>query len=213
VVTPFITKFYGTGTGIPIDEPLHTVTAGGHHFGLVVPTLIQTGFGERKGQAPRVPGLHKPLGTVVAGAAKHAVVTAFLVKHYGGVVGHDLDRPIGTVTSKDHHALVTSTLVEREDRSEDVMRFLAEWCKGDMTPGNGLVGPRGEGIIDIGMRMLTPDELFRAQSFPDDYLIAIDHNGKPMTKTAQTELAGNSVCPPLAEAVVRANVGWKGRTR
>jgi DNA (cytosine-5)-methyltransferase 1 len=61
-------------------------------------------------------------------------------------------------------------------------------------------------IVDIGMRMLAPRELFRAQSFPDSYRIDIEHNGKPLTKTAQIELAGNSVCPPVAAAIVRANV-------
>jgi DNA (cytosine-5)-methyltransferase 1 len=77
---------------------------------LAVPTLVQTGYGERTGQAPRVPGLDKPLGTVVGGQ-KHALVAAFLAKHYGGVVGHEVGRPIGTVTTIDHHSLVTGALV------------------------------------------------------------------------------------------------------
>lgn len=75
-----------------------------------VPTLIQTGYGEREGQAPRALDLHKPLGTVVAGQ-KHALVSAFLAKHYTGVVGSNLADPIATVTSVDHHSLVSANLI------------------------------------------------------------------------------------------------------
>lgn len=60
-------------------------------------------------------------------------------------------------------------------------------------------------IVDIGMRMLIPRELYRAQGFPDSYRIDIEYMGKPLTKTAQVRMVGNSVCPPLAEAIVRAN--------
>lgn len=56
------------------------------------------------------------------------------------------------------------------------------------------------------LRMLTPRELFRAQGFPDSYIIDPTYNGKPMTKTAQIKMCGNSVCPPLSEALVLANL-------
>ena len=60
-------------------------------------------------------------------------------------------------------------------------------------------------IADIGMRMLTPREQFRAQGFPDSYVIDHGADGQPMTKTAQTRMCGNSVCPPVAAALVDAN--------
>jgi DNA (cytosine-5)-methyltransferase 1 len=71
----------------------------------------------------------------------------------------------------------------------------------------GLVVVRGElyAIVDIGLRMLTPRELFTAQGFPLDYVIEHDGKGKAFTKTAQVARCGNSVCPPLAGALVRAN--------
>ena len=80
----------------------------------VSPTLIQTGDGERPGQVPRVPGLHKPLGTVVAGGIKHALISAFLAKHYGGheTPGVALKGPMHTVTAQDHHALVSAFLTK-----------------------------------------------------------------------------------------------------
>lgn len=119
---PFIVKFRAGSTGSSIVEPMHTVTAGshqkrpagaGHAMGLCVPTLIQMGYGERDGQAPRVPGLGKPLGTCV-GTGKHALVAAFLAKHFGGVVGADLMTPMPTVTAIDHNSLVTAELMQCE---------------------------------------------------------------------------------------------------
>lgn len=96
-----------------IGAPLVTVTGANRgELALCAPTLVTTGYGERDGQAPRVPGLYKPLGTVVAGGAKHALVAAFLARHFGGVVGRGLDRPVPTVTAVDHHALVTGFLTK-----------------------------------------------------------------------------------------------------
>jgi DNA (cytosine-5)-methyltransferase 1 len=57
------------------------------------------------------------------------------------------------------------------------------------------------------MRMLEPRELFRAQSFPAAYQIAVPYEGRPLTKTAQTRMCGNSVPPVMAEAIVRAQFG------
>ena len=83
------------------DEPLRTVTSypKGGAFSIVSPTLVQTGYGERAGQAPRVPGLDQPLGTVVAGGVKHAVAAAHLVKFRFADEGKALDEPLPTITS------------------------------------------------------------------------------------------------------------------
>lgn len=120
---PFIVKVNHGGVGRDekrvesIDAPLSTVTAARRGHAVVAPTLIQTGYGERPGQAPRVLNLHEPLGTLVGGQ-KHALVATFLAKHYGGVVGHEMGRPIGTVTAVDHHSLVASTLVKFRGTSD-----------------------------------------------------------------------------------------------
>lgn len=84
-LAPFIARQFGASVGHGAGEPSATITAGGGGKSqLVMPTLIQMGYGERPGQEPRVPGLHKPLGTVVAGGGKFGLVAANLVKHYGG---------------------------------------------------------------------------------------------------------------------------------
>ena len=240
---PFImTNTTGHAPGA-IGRPLPTITTGGHHA-LISPTLIQTSWGERKGQAPRVPGLHKPLGTVVAGGCKHALVAAFLNKHYGGMVGHQPTRPLGTITERDHHSLTTAFLTKfygtcRSGSSveepvptvtanaggghmAEVRAFLVKYY-GSGSQQQDLLGPlhtvtsrarfglvqvHGQEyvITDIGLRMLQPHELFAAQGFPEDYEIAPEYNGKPLTKTAQIALCGNAVCPQVAEALVDANI-------
>lgn len=193
---------------------------------LVVPTLIQTGYGERPGQTPRVPGLDKPLGTVVACGVKHAVVAAFLAKHYGGVVGHRVDRPTSTITSKDHHALVAARLeiakpFSGDDHFQEVRAFMLKYySEGGQHSGvdepvhtiptkarMGLVTVSGYDyqVTDIGMRMLAPEELYRAQGFGNHYIHRYTADGRSLSVSAQTRMCGNSVSPDQAEAVVRAN--------
>ncbi|MGK5040408.1 DNA cytosine methyltransferase [Janthinobacterium sp. GB1R12] len=338
-----------------IGEPFRTIT--GAHRGekaLGVATLVQVGYGEREGQAPRALDIEKPLGTVVGAAAKHALVeaelapfvmtnttghpgagadmpvptitaagnqavaTAFLAKHYTGVVGSDLADPIGTVTACDHHSLVTAFLTEHANASTqrvmpadaplrticaqvtgghfsmvsahitkfrtgatgsdmnaplptitagpkenpagaphalgivtsnlvklrgtstaagtdeplgtvsaggqhhaEVRAFLLSYYGTDQAPEIdgplatvtsrdrfGLVTIHGQDyqIVDIGLRMLQPRELFRAQGFPDDYIIGDDPaQGLKLTKSAQVRMCGNSVCPPMAKALILAN--------
>lgn len=123
VVAPHLTKFRTGSTGADLREPMPTITAGPkekpagapHALGIVAPTLVQAGYGEAPGQAPRSLDLQKPLGTVVAQGRKHALVSAFLAKHYGGNydgAGAALDAPAHTITTADHHALVSSHLVK-----------------------------------------------------------------------------------------------------
>ncbi|WP_208752756.1 DNA cytosine methyltransferase [Corallococcus carmarthensis] len=228
--------------GEPIDAPLSTVTAQRRGHALVMPTLVQTGYGERPGQRARYLDLHQPLGTVVADGQKHALVSAFLAKHYGnGVVGVPFDgRPLDTVTAQDHHALAAATLVKlRGDCSgadaesplptitgqgnhvAEVRAFLTSYYGDDATSGQrvdrplrtitakarmGLVTVAGveHQIVDIGMRMLEPEELLRAQfgRFAATYDMTA-----ATSKAAKVRLIGNSVCPEAAEAVVRANLG------
>ncbi|BBE78472.1 MULTISPECIES: DNA cytosine methyltransferase [Phytobacter] len=241
-LAPIISRQFGNSIGHRVDEPSATVTAGGGGKSqLVMPTLIQTGYGERPGQLPRVPGLDKPLGTVVAGGAKHALVAANLVKHFGGNYsgsGLALDEPVHTVTTTDHHALVTSSIVKMrgtnigqptdtplqtvtagglhfgevrtmlaeneydEHRAGQVAAFLHEYGISEFVTIESVVYR----IVDIGMRMLQPRELYRAQGFPEWYIIDRDYQGVKYAKDKQVARCGNAVPPPFAEALVRANL-------
>ena len=278
VLAPLIARQFGASIGHRADEPSATITAGGGGKSqLVMPTLIQMGYGERPGQEPRVPGLHKPLGTVVAGGGKFGLVAANLVKHYGGnyqgagvgmdepmhsvttvdhhavVAAHlmvnntghpggEVVKPTHTITTGNHHAAVTSHLVKLrgtcrdgqrtdepvptvtaggthvgevktllavdgydEKRAQQALDFLREYCGPDST---GLVTLDGVAyrIVDIGMRMLQPHELYRAQGFPEWYIIDQDFRGVNYAKDKQVARCGNAVPPPFAEALVRANL-------
>lgn len=222
---PYIVRIGHTGHGESgkirsTNEPLSTITTKAEHL-LASPTLIQAGYGERDGQAPRVPGLDKPLGTVVAGGIKHALVAAFLAKHYTGVVGTELKDPLGTVTTVDHHSLVAANLTQGAHHGE-VRALLLKYYGTDQDPRLdeplhtvttkdrfGVVTVHGQDylIADIGMRMLQPRELYRAQGFPSSYIIDRGADGRALPKDAQVRMCGNSVCPPLAKAIVAANYG------
>ncbi|HBW41513.1 MAG TPA: DNA cytosine methyltransferase, partial [Leclercia adecarboxylata] len=225
VLAPLIARQFGSSIGHRADEPSATITAGGGGKSqLVSTTLIQMGYGERPGQEPRVPGLHKPLGTVVTGGGKFGLVAANLVKHFGGNyqgAGVALDEPAHTVTTTDHHGLVTSHLVMLrgtcrdgrvvdapapgltagglhvgnvetslategydEQRAAQVLAFLREYCGAD-SDGLVTVDDVVYRIVDIGMRMLQPAELYRAQGFPEWYIIDQDFRGVKYAKEKQ----------------------------
>lgn len=277
-LAPFIGRQFGSSIGHRTDEPSATITAGGGGKSqLVVPTLIQMGYGERPGQAPRVLSLDNPIGTVTAGGNKFATVSAFLAKHYGGnytgpgvgldepahsvttvdhhavVAAHlmvnntghpggEVDMPTHTITTGNHHAAVTSHLVKLrgtcrdgqrtdapmptvtaggthvgevktllavdtydEQRAEEALEFLRKYCGPDST-GLVTIDEIVYRIVDIGMRMLQPHELYRAQGFPEWYIIDRDYHGVKYAKDKQVARCGNAVPPPFAEALVRANL-------
>lgn len=216
------------------------------------PFIVPVGYGERQGQKPRVAGLDQPIGTIVAGGGKHALVAAFLAKHYTGVVGADLRDPMPTITSVDHNALVAATLIQTGHGEGKCGTRRFSYGTADLeAPLNTITASGGNGalvaallckyygndkdgvdlrdpmhtiptkdrialvtvtidgqqyvITDIGMRMLAPHELYLAQGFPAEYRIDQTADGKPLTKRAQLRMVGNSVCPPVARAIVAAN--------
>lgn len=270
----------GSDRNADIGQPIATVTGANRgEQAIVTATLIDAAHGDVSPSGVKRWGdgahdIQKPLGTVVASGNK-ALVSAFLAKHYGGVTGIPVDTPTGTVTSTDHHSLVTAQLVgcggragqsRPRDTGEpaatitskadtavvashlvklrnnqfgqdtrepaptltaggghlgEVRAFLVKYYgneKDGVDPREpmhtiptkdriGLVTIHGEeyAIVDIGMRMLTPRELARAQGFPDDYILDPIVNSKPLSKSAQVRMIGNSVCPPMAKALVEAN--------
>ena len=191
---------------MPIDEPLRTIcaqTKGGHHA-LIAPSLIVN--------TSNHPGNHvsKPLHTITTGG-HHGLVSAFLAKNYTGVVGSDLKEPLHTITAKDHNSLVTAFLTafygnEKSGNSlSDPLRTVTAKCRFGLVTINKVQYR----IVDIGFRMLHPCELFKAQGFPDDYIFTygMDENGQKvnLTKSEQTRMVGNSVCPQVARALIEAN--------
>ena len=170
LVTAFLAKHYTGVTGTDLRQPIGTVTAVDHH------SLVSAFITKFKGTCQDGQDLREPLHTVQAGGRHYGAVAAFLTKYYGQGIGADCCEPAPTVTSKDRFGLVTVTI-----------------------EGEPYV------ITDIGMRMLQPRELFRAQGFPDSYVIDPVYQDRPLTKSAQVRAVGNSVSPPVAAALVRAN--------
>ena len=136
LVASFLSKFYKSGTGQDVREPLHTVTCSPGHFG---------------------------------------EVRAYLIKYYGQGTGQGIKEPLGTVTAQDRFGLVAIHGVDYQ-------------------------------IVDIGLRMLEPKELYGCQGFPDDYIIDRDYTWKTYPRSEQVRRCGNAVCPPIPAALVRANL-------
>lgn len=168
LVTAFIARHFTDGPSACINRPLPTITTVDHNA-LVTSHMVKL-RGDNIGH-----GTDEPVHTISAGGLHIGEVRAFLIQYYGTSTGHELDRPLGTVTTKDRFGLVT--------------------IKGEQYQ-----------IVDIGMRMLEPHELFAAQSFPDDYVIAHDSSGKKLSKTKQVARCGNAVPPLVAKALVEANM-------
>lgn len=195
VVSAHITKFRTGSTGSDINEPVPTITAGPkespagapHALGIVTSNLIKL-----RGTS-NAASTDEPLGTISAQGQHHAEVRAFLLSYYGSDQDPKIGGPLATVTSRDRFGLVT---IHGQDYE----------------------------IVDIGLRMLAPPELYRAQGFPEHYIIGeipdpalLFVDGRqttsdpralpriPLTKSAQVRMCGNSVCPPLSEALIRAN--------
>ena len=203
LIQPFLAKHFGGVVGQPVDVPAGTVTTIDHHS-LCAAHMVKM-RGSNVGDAAGSPlhtvsaeGTHHalcaahlqrdfgnsigapcgdPVPTVMpGGGGKTALVSAFLAKYYGQGFGCAADSPLHTVTTKDRFGLVTVSI-----------------------EGTPYV------LADIGMRMLTPRELARAQGFPDWYVLERTADGAPITKTAQVRGIGNSVCPPIAAALASAN--------
>lgn len=238
LVSPILSKYHGQKANesrcTEMDRPFATLDTQ-PRFALIAPVLAQTGYGEREGQSPRAMSIEKPLGTVVAGGTKVGLVSAFIAKHFGGMVGVQATEPLPTTTSKGcQNQLVAANLIRFnfDDAGVSVnspmmtattnnhaylvysflMRYfgtaIGQHCSEPMFTATtkdrtALVTIKIAGetyvIVDIGMRMLTPRELARAQGFPDSYVMT-------GSKTSQVARIGNSVCPHVAAALVSANV-------
>lgn len=243
LVAPIIARIGQTGFGgdrmaYEAGKPLTTITSKAEH--LLVAPIIAREFGNSVGHM-----VDEPSGTITAGGGgKSRLVSAFLAKHFGGNYtgpGADLGQPAHTVTTVDHHALVTSNLIKMRGTNAgqkvtdplqtvtaggnhfgEVRAFLLKYY-GNEKEGVSLNGPLHtvttndrfglvtvEGIdyqiVDIGMRMLQPHELYAAQGFPSWYIIDCDYTGTKYAKDKQVARCGNAVPPPFAEALVRANL-------
>lgn len=204
---PFIVTVNNGGERAPRDitEPMPTITVK-HGFGIVAPTLIQyhseTAQGEVRGQ-----NLESPIMTVDA-SNRYGLTSAYLVQFNNHCDGRDMKEPIPTITAGDgHFGEVRAFLVKYygQGTGQDVRDPL------DTIPTHdrfGLVTIKDAdyAIVDIGLRMLEPKELYGCQGFPEDYIIDRDDEGNQYPRAEQVKRCGNAVCPPIPAALVRENL-------
>lgn len=202
---------------LDLEKTIGTVTAGGNKFGLATAELISVPHVTKFRTGATGHGVDEPLHTVTSGAgskrpagAAHALglVTSHLVKMRGTNIGQSVKEPLQTITAGGNHfGEVRAFLMKYYGAG--IGQECSEPLHTIPTKDRfGLVTIHGQDyqIVDIGMRMLEPHELFAAQGFPDTYIIDRDAVGKSYPKSAQVARCGNSVPPPFAEALVRANL-------
>ncbi|MGM0882541.1 MAG: DNA cytosine methyltransferase [Bacillota bacterium] len=208
LVQPFLAKHYGgnyNGPGNAVVEPLSTITTVDHNA-LVTAFLAQ--YHTETGDGVRGQEVEQPLLTQDT-SNRFALVTSNLVKMRGTNIGQPVTEPLHTVTAGGtHHAEVRAFLIAYYGTS--VGQNLNEPLQTVVTKDRfGLVTIHGVDyqIVDIGMRMLEPHELYAAQGFPSNYVISgYNVKGKSVTKSDQVARCGNSVSPPMSTALVRANL-------
>jgi DNA (cytosine-5)-methyltransferase 1 len=184
----------------PVDAPYNTQTTENH-------TALVSAFLAKHYGGVFENNVRDPIGTVTA-VDHHSLVTSHLV-HLKGTCkdGVPVDRPMPTIQAEGTHIgevrafLIKYFGTDQDPRLDEPLHTVTSKDR------FGLVTIHGEPyqIVDIGMRMLTPRELFRAQGFPDSYIIDPIFKGKPLSKTSQVRMCGNSVAPPVAAAIIRAN--------
>lgn len=193
----------GEVRGQTIKDPIMTVD-GSNRYGLVTSFLHKYYDGGYKGAGE---SMENPLPTITAWD-HNSVVTANLIQMNNHCDGKDIRQPLPTITAGDgHFGEVRAFLIKYygQGTGQDIQEPLDTVTSRDRF---GLVTIEGEDyqIVDIGLRMLEPRELYGCQGFPDDYIIDHDYTGKTYPRTEQVKRCGNSVSPMIPNALVRANL-------
>lgn len=189
--------------GQTIKDPIMTVDSS-NRYGLVASFLHKYYDGGYKGAGETV---ENPLPTVAAWD-HNSVVTANLIQMNNHCDGKDIRQPLPTITAGDGHFGEVRAFLSKyygQGTGQDIEQPLDTVTARDRF---GLVTIEGVDyqIVDIGLRMLEPRELYGCQGFPDDYIIDHDYTGKTYPRSEQVRRCGNAVCPPIPAALVRANL-------
>lgn len=208
-----LVEYYTGGRPLDVQAPMHTVTS--HDREAVVAAHIAKYYGGVVGEK-----VGEPLPTVTA-IDHNAVCAAHVVKFKGDEVGTQPTEPLPTQTSSGVFAVCRTHLAKIRSGDDlghwpEIRALLNEFCGYTLADDEVLL-LEIDGVLyylaDIGLRMLSPRELYNAMGFPPDYIIDRDYEGHEYKKSAQVARCGNAVCPPVASALVRANLPeWCGVT-
>lgn len=207
---PILTQYFSPGQSHTPKDPLHTVTTRDREA-LVSVFLSQAYAGgyTSNGNAPS-----NPLNTVTA-SDHNQIVAAHIAEFKGQDKGQSVDNPLRTITASAGEYGTVKTYLTRIAPGADIKYWpkvrdmLNTYCDYHIRDDDVLIleiNGVPYFISDIGLRMLTPRELYNAQGFPSDYIIDVDHEGKAYSRTDQVARCGNAVPPPFATALVRANL-------
>nr|WP_325304698.1 DNA cytosine methyltransferase [uncultured Dysosmobacter sp.] len=206
-----LVKYYGSDNqGQSAGVPLHTVTTKDRE-GVLAANLAKFYGGAYTGDGSK---LSDPLHTVTA-VDHNALTATHLIKMKGTNLGGPMSEPVQTITAGGgHHGVVTTQITRAEPGADlrhwpEIRELLNTYCGYDLGPEDVIlfqIGGAWYFMADIGLRMLTPRELYRANGFPDDYKIERDYTGRTYGKSKQVARCGNAVPPPFATALVRANL-------
>ena len=209
VVSAHIQKFFGGVVGEDAREPLPTVTTVDHNA-LAAVHVEKYFAGGYKGCGDSADA---PLSTVTV-EPRHGACAAHVVEFKGQDIGQSVDKPLRTITASwgefaECRAVLTKAPGRDLGNWPQIRELLNEYCGYNLADDEViLLIIRGIAyyISDITLRMLTPRELYNAMGFPLDYIIEKDYMGNVYPKDKQVARCGNAVCPPLAEAMVLANL-------
>lgn len=188
-----------------LDAPINTVD-GSNRYGLACANLVEYYSGGRPLD------ISDPMHTATS-HDREALVAAHVVKYKGQELGQDPRRPLNTITAQGlEYADCRAVLIKAGGNLghwPEIRALLNKYC-GYHLADDELILLIINGIpyfiADITLRMLIPRELYNAMGFPVDYIIDHDYMGNVYVKTEQVKKCGNAVCPPMAEAMVRANL-------
>lgn len=204
-----LVEYYGNGNPLDLSEPMHTVTS--HDREALVSCHVQKYFdGGYKGCGDSA---DEPLSTVTS-VPRHGICSAHITEFKGQDIGQEMRRPLRTITTSIGEFGECRTVLAKAGNSvlgywPEVRALLNKYCGYTLKDDEVLlliIGGAAYYIADITLRMLTPRELYNAMGFPKDYVIDRDYMGNKYKKSAQVARCGNAVSPPMAEAVVRANL-------
>lgn len=208
-----LVEYYTGGRPLDIQDPMHTVTS--HDREAVIAAHIAKYYGGVIGEKA-----DDPLPTVTA-IDHNAVCAAHVVKFKGDDLGHGAKEPLQTATASAGEFAVCKAYLAKMHSGDnlghwpEIRALLNEFCGYTLAEDEVLLLEIGENlyyIADIGLRMLSPRELYNAMGFPTDYIIDRDYLGNEYGRSKQVARCGNAVCPPVASALVRANLPeWCGK--
>lgn len=207
-----LVEYYGNGNPLDVNQPMHTITARDREA--VVSAHIQKYFGGVIGEEASA-----PLPTITT-ADHNALCSAHVVKFKGQELGQHPTETLNTITAQgleyaQCNAVLAKIGCNHLGHWPEIRSLLNEHCGYQLKEDEVIlliINGAAYYIADITLRMLTPRELYNAMGFPIDYIIERDYMGNVYGKTKQVARCGNAVCPPLAEAMVRANLPeWCGQ--